>query len=456
MTKNIISLLVLAATLLRVDVIFARDQDVLGQYIRQNFPASLQISSAQLAQLTWVLGHDRRSNDMDMQASANGMHIEIVRAVTRLYCLQLLKSGRAQDYDDFISAQLKTNENKTLTFNSFKKLSRHIQKLKSLDYQLLEVATILSAVSLTSQAFTQAKILIDTKPLVADNLEFLSATLRKDPNIYPLTKNLVNDNISAKKLLYVLFPPQTNFRHMLYTEGGVGMFKYLRTMIKHQYINADEIDLWYAYWLVNIAGFRGHVEHAGSLYLTEPVFQAMNNLKSMLDEMVHAPNFNPLLPYLEYRAELLGFSSLPADEKLMLAHIGAMMRLYTVEEGQQLQIGYTNLNKQLKQELAADFANSLIDYERLTPTYLPALLGNTLVLLNGDINKTVKTVLPIYHRALRQYYQSVANGALKPSVPLGFNNLSATKNVQKLIESDTNNLAAIKIMSDGEVYLAES
>lgn len=244
MTKNIIILLVLAATLLRADVIFAQEQDVLGQYIRQNFPASLKISSAQLAQLTWVLGHDRRSNDMDMQASANGMHIEIVRAVTRLYCLQLLKSGRTQDYDDFISAQLKANENKTLTFNSFKKLSRHIQKLKSLDYQLLEVATILSAISLTSQAFTQAKILIDTKPLVADNLEFLSATLRKDPNIYPLTKNLVNDNIAAKKLLYVLFPPQTNFRHMLYTEGGVGMFKYLRTMIKHQYINADEIDLW--------------------------------------------------------------------------------------------------------------------------------------------------------------------------------------------------------------------
>jgi hypothetical protein len=424
----------------------------LRAYIQKNYPYKLQISEEQIQQLSWVMGHVRRSYDMDMQAVDNGVHIEIVRALTRMYCLQLLRSGTADDYTKFIAAQLDANANSSLTFCSFKKLSKLIQALNALDYELLETATILSAVSLSAEAAKLAQNMLNVDNISNDNLTFLVATIRADQNIYPLIKQITSDKERARKLLYILFPPQTNFRHMLYTEGGIGMFKNLRTMIQHQYVNADEINLWYAYWVINIAGFRGHIAQNGSLYLTEPVYQAMTTLKTLIDNMFASPNYNPLIPYLEYRAGLLGFANMPQQEKLLLAHLGCLMRLYNVEDGNRLLTGYYLLSRYEKKELLVIFAAQLNDSALITSTYLPALFGNTMALNGGDIKQTVLLTIPLYIHATKLYNQMQVNGEIKVGVALSFNLSSASKNIRKIING-VDSISKIKIMPDGEVII---
>lgn len=402
--------------------LYAVENAKLIDYINNNFADKLHLTAAQLQQLAWVVDHFRHSHDLEMCIAPQNkaIHIEIARALTRLYCLELLKSGKKADYDKFISSQI----NQPLSFSSFKKLSKYIQQLKNSDHELLEQALILSAVSLSGQAEKMAINILNTNYTGAsglsgsNSLEFLADTLRADVNIYPL--------ISQNKLLYVLFPPQTNFRHMLYTEGGVSMFKYLRTMIQHQYLDQVKMDLWYAYWIVNIAGFRGHVNYDGSVYLNEPVFQAMTKLKNLLDEMLDTPNANPLVAYLEYRADLLGFTNLPPNEKLLLAHLGSMLRLYTIDDGRELSAGYAKVADEYKKKLHASFYAGLVDYEQPATTHAPALFGNVLQMLDGDIQLTVKLVVPIYSQALF---------VREPGEVVSFYDLSAMQSVKKIIKS---------------------
>lgn len=422
--------------------VYATPEDKIKLYIQANYPQEFKLSTIQLQQLTWILDHKRRSYDMDMYVAKNSMHIEVVRALNRLYCLRLLKSGTKHDYDKFIAAQVSVGVTNPLSFNSFKKLSKHIQLLLPLDYTLLETATILSAVSLSVEATRLAQQIIGLHKNTNNNLEFISASVRANPNIYPITKQLVSENPTAIKLLYIVFPPQTNFRHMLYTEGGVGMFKYLRAMITHKYMNKEELDLWYAYWIINISGFRAHVMHDGSVYLTEPVYQVMTKLKSLLDIMLESPNYNPLIPYLEYRAELLGLHNLAYQDRLLVAHLGALMRLYTFEDGKQLIAGFDQLSKQQKYILADYFNSSLKNYDCLGTTYVPALFANMLVLLDGDIKQAIKIITPIYIRAIQ----------INPRVSLSFNTLSSVANLKKIIHMDTAELVKlVRVAADGEV-----
>lgn len=423
---------------------FADSVSSIRDYIRDNFASTLRISEQQLQQLSWIVTHKRRTYEMDRYIKPGQMHSEVSRALTRLYCLQLLKAGSKQAYDQFIAAQLVSHKTKLLSFNSFNKLSKHIQQLNPLDYELIEASTIMSAVSLSAEAsrLAQAAVNVDQ---VSDNFEFMAATVRIDANIYPIAAKLIQDYANAKKLLYILFPPQTNFRHMLYTEGGANMFKYLRTMIKHQYIQRAELDLWYAYWITHIAGFRGHLSVDGSVYLTEQVFQAMTELKAKIDVMLETPNYDPLEPYLEYRAELLGFKNLPRKQRLLLAHLGSLMRLYNVEDGRRLSASF--------QQLPFAYRTKLLEPEHLTTTYSPALFANMLELTDRNIEQTVQVIVPIYFKALQIYQQSALRGNIKAGANLSFNKICATEKIKKVMKLEAAALAFIRVSAEGEVQI---
>ena len=399
MFKKVICLLIICFS---SNVLHADDLNSLRQFIKTNFPQDLKVSAEQLQRLSYFLNSDKRRYDLEMKLVTKDIHIEVVRALTRIHCLQLLYSGTKKDYDKFIKTQLADKNSKPLTFNSFKKLSKNIQQLKQEDYKTLETTIILP-----------------------------NLTLPED------------DELADKKILHLLYLPQANFRHMLYTENGANMFKYLRTMIQHQYITATEIDLWYAYWIIHIAGFRGHVAYSGSVYLTEPVYQAMNKLKSLIDQMLDSPNFNPLEPYLEYRADLLGLKQLPQQERLFLAHLGALMRLYNSAEGNQLHRGFKQLDAEQRQQAITYFNDKLLNYDQANQTFMPALFANTLVLTDGDIKRTIKIILPVYNQAVK----------LKPNTMLSFNKLSAIENLKQLIQLGAAGTEHIMIGDNGEVGL---
>ncbi len=453
MLKAFVGMALLVAMCISSNLCFASDRAILKKFIDQNYAQKLSITPQQIIQLSWVMRHTRRTYDMDYLAKDSKMHVEILRALTRLNCLQLLKSGSKIDYDQFVAAQLTGHESRPLNFASFIKLAKYIQNLSEPDYELLQTATILSAVSLSDLAFDKAQHLLNINNSNRDSLQFLASTIRSDSTIYPLIQQFTHDKQAAKKLLYVLFPPQTNFRHMLYTEGGADMFKNLRTMIQHQYIKKEELDMWYAYWIVNIAGFRGHVDQNGSQYLTEPVFESMAKLKSLIDLMLDSPNFNPLVPYLQYRSSLLGFSHMPQDQALVLSHLGAMMRLYTVHEGQQLHAGFTSLNNDQQLIYSAEYLRSISNYSTLTVTHVPAFIANTKHLVHGSLKRTIHVVVPIYNELVIKAKMDRDQGRVHDQ-QLSFNTLSAGYNIRRILELGVNaSIQRLTIDKSGEVLL---
>lgn len=424
------------------------DEIILIQsYIRKHFPASFKISNDQLKQLHWVLKQDNYTNDQDLYVPQQGIHIEIRRALTRLYCAQLLRSGTMDSYNKFVTAQLDADVAAPLSFTTFNKLAKFIANFSESDYELLETATILAAVSLSQPAAELAQQVMDITPVLNDKLDFMAATLRNSLDLYPLTTTVTQNNSAAKKLLYVLFPPQTNFHHMIYTEGGIGMFQYLRTMIAHGYIDQNKLDLLYANWIINISGFRGHISQQGSLYLSENVAQAVLKLQSLVYEMLEMPTYNPLLPYLEYRAEGLGLRDLPYNEKLFITHLACLLRLYTVAEGQRLYHSVIALPANKRTAAMNFFINSLRQATQLPITYAPALFGNALAVTNGDIEQVITKILPVYNAMLLQHLRS------NSKVALSFNRLSAKHNIKHLLRVNAVESQRLHIDANGNVIL---
>lgn len=416
--------------ILMLGSVLADQNDLIRFTASNNFPATFKISEDQLTQLSWLLDHKNRTYDMDFAAENDtAVHIEIHRALTRLYCAQLLRIGTLDAYNSFIAAQLKNGVTQPLQLASFMQLSKHIQQLSADDYELIEAATILTSISLTKPASDLAQRIMVSDFKETDSLDFLSYTLRDPKNFYPITWNILNKNANSKRLFYVLFPPHTNFRHMLYTEGGIGMFNYLRSMIAHGYINHEDLDLWYAFWIVNIAGFRGHIQHNGSLYLTEAVAGAMSKLKYLVYEMLENPTYDPLVPYLEYRAKCAGYEHLPRDERLFYAHLACLLRIYSVADGQRLYASVISLPIVARHAVMQEFYKGLHDNTHIYATHVPALFGNALYLEKGNIEKVILKILPAYNNILLQYRNN------KIESTLCCNELSALKNLEMLLQS---------------------
>lgn len=429
--------------------VLANEQDIIRNYIKQNFPANFIVNDAQISQLTWILRHERQTFDMDPIVGKPDLHVEISRALTRLYCARLLRDGSRNAYNNFVQAQIDMHVNNPLTFTSFNQLARHIQQISAQDYALLETATILSAVSMSKAAAQLAHQAMHNVIDVNDNLEFLAITLRGKNNIYPLADQMSFTNEAAHKIFYVLFPPHTNFRHMLYTEGGIGMFNYLRAMIAHKFIDKNMLDLWYAHWVINIAGFRGYVNQHGSIYLNENVVQAMEHLRMLIYTMLDDPNFDPLMPYLEYRAKLLGFERLPNDKKWFFTHVGCLLRLYNITDGKRLYDNLTNLSENDIQFLQNSYINGLQDNTQIIHTHVPALFANAIALTN-DLNLVITKLLPVYNNILKQHAE------LKLTNRISFNNLCATQNLQRLLNKNAAKQQRFVITVDGQIELIDT
>lgn len=414
-------------------------------YIQQHFAHNLIINDAQIAQLAWALAHVRPTPDLHMHKAQDAL-LEVDRALARLYCAQLLRTGNRAAYNKFVAAQVGSGIQDVLSFATFTKLSKHIQSIAAQDYELLETAAILSAVSLSKPAAMLAQDALLDLP-THDKTEFLAATLRNNSNIYPLLAQKLQNTDAAKKMLYILFPPQTNFRHMLYAENGIGMFKYLRNMIRHGFIDRNSLDLWYAHWIINIAGFRGHLMQNGSMYLNETTAQAMLKLQELITQMLAAPNFDPLVPYLEYRAELLGLQHLPRAQRLFVAHLACMLRLYNTNEGHKLYLAVEAINPHALQTTIAHFNRGLIDPNQLMHLHMPALLGNVRQTTNGDLNKTLTLVLNIYNKIM------LAANTHADLPCISFEILAAAPDIIKLLQEQD---VYITFAADGVVLLNQA
>ncbi|WP_062270563.1 hypothetical protein [Endozoicomonas arenosclerae] len=408
--------------------------NLIREYVLITYGKALNITSSQIEQLSWAMDNPNITPEMSADRLPSGIHREIPRALSRLYSLQLLRSGTEADYDAFILPQ-KDLDLAALSQKHFNQLSDLIRGLDAESYDTLEAAALISAVTLSPTARGRASMALGKK-LPEDSSQFLAVTAEKATSIYPLAKAIAKKYHSDGRKFTIVFLPGSHLRHMMYNEGSLNMYTTLKEGFRSGQLKREDLNLWYAYWMDNIAGFRGHVSAKGSLYLTENTFRSMNQIKIELDKLQENPDFNPIPPYLVERAQWLKlpeYKGLSSKEIQALGALAAMMRLFTPEEGSQLLKAFRKLSNEQQKRWVSHVQSQLQTTSYATPTYAPAVFANALII--SDLAETVEKVLPFYLNALETAEQARKAGELPETMPLSFRILANDKQVRALLKT---------------------
>lgn len=433
--------------------------DHLKNYVAANYSyLAAHLTDAQYEQIAWI-DDAHKTNEMATAASpANPDKIELKLSVqqkrifARLNCLYLLRQGEA-GYHAFIEAQSEPK----LELSAFIQLSTLIRALTPDEYEMLWVAT---TISMSTTAVQKAESTLGRK-LSFDAVNFLAEVMTKCPRIYPAAAALFKQHPKAIAEIGDGFGAMFDtgqLRHMLYTEGAANMFAKLKYKIKIGHWSERLYNLWFAYWLIDIAGFRGHLDSRGSCYLNQNTFRALMSLKEVLDKFQTTPN--PMLTLREYlcaRAEMIGLTvtrdegrfltvEIPEAPRLILAHLAAMLRLFTPKDGTELQNGLGSLAKKLTPTVYDSLiavCSPLRDSDEPTPTFAPALFAN--LTQTVGTGKAIEYGLPAYATAVQQYRELRAHGELPKDLPLNLNALATAENIKKILAGE---FSTIKINPD--------
>ena len=418
----------------------------LVDYVAANYPdLSAQLTDAQYEQIAWV-DNTHKTNEMAVVPSSPQLSsIQQRRILARLNCLHLLRCGDEASYVIFIQAQ---KEELKLTKEQFDTLSAFIRGLTPMEYDMLWVATT-TAISVTaSQAAKEADPLHQEPSF--DAVNFLAVTMTKCPRIYPAAVELFTKYSSATVEIEAGFSAMFatgQLRHMMYTEGGPSMFERLKQKIQTNTLDDRSYNLWFCYWLIDITGFRGHIDSHGSLYLDRNTFQALMCLKGILDAFritlqrgSDSSSIEVLREYLAARATMIGLVAdgttglfAPETSRLILAHIAAMLRLFTPAEGCQLQTGLNALQSRSDYWDLIMVCDPLRTFDEPTPTFGPALFSNLKEVVGVGIAKAVAYALPIYAAALSKYRELRRDEKLPKDLPLNLNSLASKESIKNIL-----------------------
>lgn len=407
--------------------------DPIKEYIHTHFADQLEITREQIEQLSWVLVNPVVTPELSTQRSSAAIHREVPRALSRLYCLQLLRDGSHQAYKAFVAPQTAPDVPR-LSEPSFQKFSREIAGLDAVSYQVLQATAILDAVTLSPEARKRAAKALG-KPVPEDSTDFLSVTAPYAEKIYPLARSIITKHPSAARLFEIVYLPHSHLRHMMYNEGSLSMYTVLNTGIQNKSISQDDMNLWYDHWMVNIAGFRGHSEPAGSVYLTQNTWRSMNQLKLLLDRLFREPKLNPMQLYLQKRGQWLQLNTLTRNpnEFLALASLGATARLFTRAEGSELYTSFKSLPENQQKQWIQHSRRHLTALASPPATYGPAVYANAIAV--AGLPETVRKVLPVMLRFYEQAEQMRAEGQLAADRPLSFRELAREPMLNNILTS---------------------
>jgi hypothetical protein len=406
-----------------------------NEYIQKYF-GELHLPPAVLEQLAMFQASSIKTSESNVRLAdkvEDSLHIEIKRSLSRWNCLRLLVKASPEAYQQFIAHQ---PEDDKLSYESFKKLAALLTRKPSL-LQAVEASCFI-AISDKAKALAKEK----KASFSFDSEKFLSDTIVQCPEINPILSIL---NTETKALLPFVYLPDTHGRHMLYTEGGNNMFATLREKLRTGSITQDQYQAWLGRWIINIAGFRGHEDPQGSIYLTEKTAQTLLTLSQELEVLQHNPQYDILRGYLNKRAEQLGLSS------LYLAHLGSSMRLYTAAEGKELQAWFDRLptNAQKQYENAYQ---ELRENLETTPTYEVAVMDN-LRSLGCSIAETISIHSQISAKAAKAYQEAIAQHKIHSKTPLCYRDFAFKNNLVPLLETyrSTGKLPEIQLDDQGNV-----
>lgn len=409
------------------------------QYAEERFSFPQEaLTSAQAEQLFWLLENVVFTSESNAKLINNNdwRLIEVKRVFSRIDCTMSLLNcidswmTSREYYQEFTKPQLAGEKLSPASFVALSELVGEPPRSRSRSYDPYVEALLASCILTKSN---RADKLARERNVVAspDSEKFMTDTLARCPDIYPAYNELSDE---AKDLLPYAFLADSHGRHMLYTEGGDNMFEVLRTLIEGALRNPEtrplaelQYKLWFARWVVNIAGFRGHVhESTGSLYLTERTANDIFALKASLDKLWETPDYDVLGDYLQKRADSLGINS------LYLAHIGALTRLHTQEEGSELQAWFDNLPSDL-QKMYEEGYEQFRRHVKVTPTYEPAVIDTM-----KDLGLSIADRLTIYsiliNSATKGYSDRIEAGDVSADVPLCYREIARKDNLEIIID----------------------
>jgi len=321
-------------------------------------------------EILWLAGDDVRKTEEAQSTTAN--NIELIRTLTSLHCLHMILEG---NYVDFTKAQ---PENVRLSKTSFNTI--HAEGVRLLNcrwgnlssaemLQVMEVALVLADMGKSEKARDCFKAHGVTAPDHDDFYEEALKVLVQYPELAPSFMQLPDP---ARQLL-VIVGHMAHYGHITHLEGGPSMFTKLRTS---DLARKDPIALSFDLFIhtCDVAGALGHVNNNGSLTYTEPTHKAMQAMQESV-RLLADPNkkeIDAYNAYLSKRAQWLGLSL--DRQNLVLARLGAMLRLFTAADGKVLVHALSQIKPNEVRKLVVAF-----DPQRefkCTPTYVPAVLVN--------------------------------------------------------------------------------
>lgn len=384
--------------------------------------------------------------------------IEFDRTIMTLHCLKLILDGSDEAYQQFTQAQ---PENTKLTRESFEALHRQgltlqksrFQGMSELEMaQAMEAALVLGDIGKSEKAREVFKAYGAKAPDHDDFHEEVIQILQKHPELCP-TFNLLPQ---ASKQLLTQTANLAHYGHITHIEGGPGMFSKLsRSGIASNFPIFLSFDFFVH--TCDVAGALGHVNNQSSLVYTEPSHLAMQGVLESC-RVLATPNkteMDAYNAYLAIRANWLGLNVQDRTDRA-LTRMGAMLRLFTPEEGAILKKAVLKLSPSMRSQIVEQL--DIGDGKELdrTPTYMPAVLVN---LANNSqlgtskeerLSQAVILGLPFIARVLASHKEHLACFEADPAIPLCFNGAAG---VAKTNPSALN--GEYRIDSEGNVCVSE-
>jgi hypothetical protein len=429
---------------------------ILKNYINLTYPhLTSLLTEKQYEQIDWI-DTSYQTNER-IPENEPKIHLHQQRIFARLHFLFLLRQGEVVSYHRFVNGQKEPK----LSAEHFTELSKTITQLSEAEYQQLWIATLTS--KSTEANRLAAELLKENPPF--DAADFLAKVMSQIPEIYPAAAELLTQDQYAKAGFSAMFDTG-HFRHMMYVEGGPKMFSKLRDKIQNK-MQKKELNLWFAYWLIDITGFRAQTKELGSEYFNDNTYKAVVVLKSHLDKLFAEPQRAILYDYLNDRAKWLGLIEASSSSnaflsgtnleipRLILARIAAMQRLFTPEEKEGLQRGLLRLMEKLGDEnykKLLETLNPLQVTDEPTPTFGPALLANLRAERNYE--DSIVIGLPVYAKALEQYRKQREENKIEKNIPLNLNGLAGIDNIRALLRGEEV-LVSVNV-SDGTTKLTSA
>lgn len=412
-------------------------QEIVQSFVDTHFP-DLTLHPKMMEQLLWLQENSVNTSQSSVQSKKEQVNLEVKRILSRLNCLKLLETGDLATYQSFVQAQA---TDRVLCVADFNRLSYFIQALSSASRQALMATCFITK----SDEAIKAVPVTRKAELPADSEQFITHMVTHFVNVFPIC-TILNDNERA--LLPYAFYQNAHARQMLDMEGGQNMITSIAEGIRTRAMTPEQFNLWFARWIINIAGLDGHINAKGSIYLTQPVADCLFALKQELDQLWTNPKHPVLHQYLTFRATQLNVTN------RYVAYFGALMRQYAPSMGGEIQTWFDGLSEGSQAEHQSEFDQRL-QQTKVTPSFKPTVLVNLLA-LGCSVSDALTLFTQIESSATGKYLDAVEKSLISATTPLSFRNIAFKESLAPILDyyKTFDSLPKFEIDSDG--YLSVS